>query len=118
MTAATKAKFSPKPTNNQNNQVKIIPPPTAIDTSLLGQAVSAVLNHHTKTIATNSSTTKKDLLGDDVNITVLFDIARIPKYANPKPKRIDILHPLATSTDAEVCLICKESQKPHLQTLV
>eukprot|EP00592_Proboscia_alata_P010434 CAMPEP_0194363092 /NCGR_PEP_ID=MMETSP0174-20130528/11014_1 /TAXON_ID=216777 /ORGANISM="Proboscia alata, Strain PI-D3" /LENGTH=587 /DNA_ID=CAMNT_0039136431 /DNA_START=113 /DNA_END=1876 /DNA_ORIENTATION=+ len=117
MTAATKAK-APKPTNNQNNQVKIIPPPTAIDTSLLGQAVSAVLNHHTKTISANSTTTKKDLLGDDVNITVLFDIARIPKYANPKPKRIDIPHPLATSTDAEVCLICKESQKPHLQTLV
>lgn len=100
-----------------------------VDGQLTDRALRALLKHH------ESTSSEKELLGNDLDVQVQFSLARIPGNASPKPVRIDIPHPLvkvaaaaAADGDAmeeddnlesvEACIIVKEESKPWVQELI
>mmetsp|Transcript_18243 Transcript_18243/g.29673 ORF Transcript_18243/g.29673 Transcript_18243/m.29673 type:complete len:514 (-) Transcript_18243:91-1632(-) len=100
-----------------------------VDSQLTDRALRALLKHH------ESSSSEKELLGNDLDVQVQFSLARIPGSPSPKPIRIEIPHPLfkvASSSDngdamdedddnlqdVEACLIVKEESKPWVQEMI
>ena len=100
-----------------------------VDSQLTDRALRALLKHH------ESSSSEKELLGNDLDVQVQFSLARIPGNPSPKPIRIEIPHPLfkvASSSenddamdedddnlqDVEACLIVKEESKPWVQEMI
>mmetsp|Transcript_16570 Transcript_16570/g.34848 ORF Transcript_16570/g.34848 Transcript_16570/m.34848 type:complete len:525 (-) Transcript_16570:213-1787(-) len=108
-------------------------PTQGVDGQLTDRALRALLKHH------ESTSSDKELLGNDLDVQVQFSLARIPGNASPKPVRIDIPHPLvkvaaSAPTDGdgdameeddddnldsvEACIIVKEESKPWVQELI
>uniref|UniRef100_A0A7S2A612 Ribosomal protein L1 n=1 Tax=Ditylum brightwellii TaxID=49249 RepID=A0A7S2A612_9STRA len=99
-----------------------------IDDALLERALKALLKHHERTASEKGD--KQKLIGtDDESIQLQITLARVPQDPSSKPIRIDIPHPLHkvgedeedgddALEEAEVCLIVKESSKPHIQKLI
>ncbi|EJK66104.1 hypothetical protein THAOC_12993 [Thalassiosira oceanica] len=103
---------------------KIIGPTVGVEEALTDRALRALLKHH------EATSSKDQLLGDELDVQVQFGLARIPR-GSPKPIRIEIPHSLVKVDgdgqeggnedyirEVDACIIVKEESKPWVQELI
>ena len=95
-----------------------------VEEALTDRALRALLKHH------EATSSKDQLLGDELDVQVQFGLARIPR-GSPKPIRIEIPHSLVKvdgdeqegdnedyTREVDACIIVKEESKPWVQELI
>lgn len=101
---------------------------TSLDSQLVEKAVTAVLKYH-ETKSQQNDDGKLSLLGSERPLQVQFTLLRAPGRSKPKPVQIVVPHPFFKLADrsnqnedeveeAEICLIVKDSSKPHCQEMI
>ena len=95
-----------------------------VEEALTDRALRALLKHH------EATSSKDQLLGDELDVQVQFGLARIPR-GSPKPIRIELPHSLVKVDsdgqegdnedyirEVDACIIVKEESKPWVQELI